>query len=142
VSSVAGAAADRDALALGASDGNLGNSGRIGLPDPGHPRSWCPVDRHGKSAKRAETRLTFASWSKTLSHFHQADDLGTGGAAVTLRVNAGHDPEYPLRSAGSAVGYYLQDGKEPPGQWAGKGAEALGLTGQVDPEAYRTCSAS
>jgi hypothetical protein len=56
---------------------------------------------------------------------------------VTLRVNAGHDPEYPLRSAGSAVGYYLQDGKEPPGQWAGKGAEALGLTGQVDPAVYR-----
>jgi hypothetical protein len=56
---------------------------------------------------------------------------------VTLRVNAGHDPEYPLRSAGSAVGYYLQDGKEPPGQWAGKGAEALELTGQVDPEVYR-----
>ena len=56
---------------------------------------------------------------------------------MTLRVNAGHDPEYPLRSAGSAVGYYLQDGKEPPGQWAGKGAEALGLTGQVDPEIYR-----
>ncbi|MGH3189652.1 MAG: MobF family relaxase [Streptosporangiaceae bacterium] len=56
---------------------------------------------------------------------------------MTLRVNAGHDPEYPLRAAGSAAGYYLQDGKEPPGQWAGKGAEALGLTGQVDPEAYR-----
>ena len=56
---------------------------------------------------------------------------------MTLRVNAGHDPEYPLRSAGSAAGYYLQDGKEPPGQWAGKGAEALGLTGQVDPEVYR-----
>ena len=57
---------------------------------------------------------------------------------MTLRVNAGHDAEYPLRSAGSAVGYYyLQDGKEPPGQWAGKGAEALGLTGQVDPEVYR-----
>ena len=74
---------------------------------------------------------------EALSHFHQADDLGTGGAAVALRVNAGHDPEYPLRSAGSAIGYYLQDGKEPPGQWAGKGAEALGLTGQVDPEVYR-----
>ena len=44
---------------------------------------------------------------------------------MTLRVNAGHDPEYPLRSAGSAVGYYLQDGKEPPGRWAGTGAEAL-----------------
>jgi hypothetical protein len=56
---------------------------------------------------------------------------------VTLRVNAGHDPEYPLRSAGSAAGYYLQDGKEPPGQWAGTGAEALGLTGQLDPEVYR-----
>jgi hypothetical protein len=54
-----------------------------------------------------------------------------------MRINAGHDPEYPLRSAGSAAGYYLQDGKEPPGQWAGKAAEALGLTGQVDPAVYR-----
>ena len=54
-----------------------------------------------------------------------------------LRVTAGHDIEYPLRSAGSAVAYYLQDGKEPPGVWAGTAAEALGLTGQVDPEVYR-----
>jgi TrwC relaxase len=74
---------------------------------------------------------------KSISHFHHVDDLGTGGAAVTLRVNAGHDIEYPLRSAGSAVGYYLQDGKEPPGQWAGTAAGALGLAGQVDPEVYR-----
>jgi conjugative relaxase-like TrwC/TraI family protein len=54
-----------------------------------------------------------------------------------LRVTAGHDIEYPLRSAGSAVAYYLQDGKEPPGVWAGTAAGALGLTGQVDPEVYR-----
>ena len=54
-----------------------------------------------------------------------------------LRVTAGHDIEYPLRSAGSAVAYYLQDGKEPPGVWAGTAAGALGLTGQVDPETYR-----
>jgi conjugative relaxase-like TrwC/TraI family protein len=54
-----------------------------------------------------------------------------------LRVTAGHDIEYPLRGAGTAVGYYLQDGLEPPGVWAGKAAEAMGLTGQVDPETYR-----
>jgi hypothetical protein len=54
-----------------------------------------------------------------------------------LRINAGHDPDYPLACAGSAVGYYLQDGKEPPGVWAGAGAAALGLTGQVDPGQYR-----
>ena len=54
-----------------------------------------------------------------------------------LRVTAGHDIEYPLRGAGTAVGYYLQDGQEPPGVWAGKAAEAMGLTGQVDPETYR-----
>jgi conjugative relaxase-like TrwC/TraI family protein len=54
-----------------------------------------------------------------------------------LRVTAGHDVEYPLRGAGTAVGYYLQDGNEPPGVWAGKAAEAMGLTGLVDPEAYR-----
>ena len=52
-------------------------------------------------------------------------------------MTAGHDIEYPLRSAGSAVAYYLQDGKEPPGVWAGTAAGALGLTGQVDPEVYR-----
>jgi hypothetical protein len=54
-----------------------------------------------------------------------------------LRVTAGHDVEYPLRGASTAVGYYLQDGKEPPGVWAGKAAEAMGLTGLVDPEEYR-----
>jgi conjugative relaxase-like TrwC/TraI family protein len=54
-----------------------------------------------------------------------------------LRVTAGHDIEYPLCSAGSAVAYYLEDGKEPPGVWAGTAAGALGLTGQVDPETYR-----
>src|ERR1035437_4690748 len=30
------------------------------------------------------------------------------------------------------MSYYTADG-EPPGQWAGKGAAALGLSGQVDP---------
>ena len=30
------------------------------------------------------------------------------------------------------MSYYTASG-EPPGQWAGKGAAALGLTGQVDP---------
>jgi hypothetical protein len=43
-----------------------------------------------------------------------------------------------LRGAGTAVGYYLQDGLEPPGVWAGKAAEAMGLTGLVDPEEYRS----
>jgi TrwC relaxase len=38
---------------------------------------------------------------------------------------------------GSAVAYYLHDGQEPPGVWAGTAAGALGLTGQVDPEVYR-----
>ena len=41
-----------------------------------------------------------------------------------LRVTAGHDIEYPLCSAGSAVAYYLQDGKEPLGVWAGTAAGA------------------
>jgi hypothetical protein len=54
-----------------------------------------------------------------------------------LRVTAGHDIEYPLKGAGTAVGYYLQDGLEPPGVWAGKAAEAMGLSGRADPEVYR-----
>ena len=59
-----------------------------------------------------------------------------------LRVTAGHDIEYPLKGAGTAVGYYLQDGLEPPGVWAGRAARAMGLTGRVDPEVYRPCSGS
>jgi hypothetical protein len=75
---------------------------------------------------------------RSITPFHQIDDLGTDGDAEMLRVTAGHDIEYPLRSAGSAVAYYLQGGKEPPGVWAGTAAGALGLTGQVDPEVYRS----
>ena len=52
-------------------------------------------------------------------------------------LHAGHDVAYLTAGqyAGGCVGamsYYTAAG-EPPGQWAGKGAAALGLTGQVDP---------
>ena len=54
---------------------------------------------------------------------------------VTLHV--GHDVAYFTSGQGrggcaGAMSYYTAGG-EPPGQWAGKGAAALGLTGQVDP---------
>jgi conjugative relaxase-like TrwC/TraI family protein len=52
-------------------------------------------------------------------------------------LHAGHDVAYLTagqRAGGcaGAMSYYTVSG-EPPGQWAGKGAAALGLTGQVDP---------
>jgi conjugative relaxase-like TrwC/TraI family protein len=52
-------------------------------------------------------------------------------------LHAGHDVAYLTASqrAGGCAGamsYYTASG-EPPGQWAGKGAAALSLTGQVDP---------
>jgi hypothetical protein len=52
-------------------------------------------------------------------------------------LHAGHDVAYltvDQRAGGcaGAMSYYTASG-EPPGQWAGKGAAALGLTGQVDP---------
>jgi hypothetical protein len=52
-------------------------------------------------------------------------------------LHAGHDVAYLTagQHAGGCAGamsYYTAAG-EPPGQWAGKGAAALGLTGQVDP---------
>ena len=52
-------------------------------------------------------------------------------------LHAGHDVAYLTsgQHAGGCVGamsYYTASG-EPPGQWAGNGAAALGLTGQVDP---------
>jgi hypothetical protein len=50
---------------------------------------------------------------------------------------AGHDVGYfnAGRAGGcaGAMSYYARSG-EPPGQWAGRGAEKLGLTGQVDPD--------
>ncbi len=56
-------------------------------------------------------------------------------AIVTL--HKGHDVAYFTRGQGSggctgAMSYYTAVG-EPAGQWAGKAAAALGLTGQVDP---------
>ena len=52
-------------------------------------------------------------------------------------LHAGHDVAYLIsgQHAGGcadAMSYYTASG-EPPGQWTGKGAAALGLTGQVDP---------
>ena len=56
-------------------------------------------------------------------------------ANVTL--HAGHDVAYFTSGQGrggctGAMSYYTAAG-EPPGQWAGKGAAGLGLSGQVDP---------
>ena len=52
-------------------------------------------------------------------------------------LHAGHDVAYLTagqRTGGcaGAMSYYTASG-EPPGQWVGKGAAALGLTGRVDP---------
>src|SRR6516162_9200196 len=52
-------------------------------------------------------------------------------------LHAGHDVAYLTagQHAGGCAGamsYYTASG-EPPGEWAGNGAAALGLTGQVDP---------
>ena len=52
-------------------------------------------------------------------------------------LHSGHDVAYLTagQHAGGCAGamsYYTASG-EPPGQWAGKGAAALGLTGRVDP---------
>ena len=57
-------------------------------------------------------------------------------ANVTL--HAGHDVAYFTRGQGhggcaGAMSYYTAAG-EPPGEWAGKGAATLGLSGTVDPE--------
>jgi hypothetical protein len=51
---------------------------------------------------------------------------------------AGHDVGYfnaghGAASCAGAMAYYARSG-EPPGQWAGRGTQRLGLTGQVDPD--------
>jgi TrwC relaxase len=57
--------------------------------------------------------------------------------ATNVTLHAGHDISYLTSGQGAggcagAMSYYTAAG-EPPGQWAGKGTAALGLSGQVDP---------
>ena len=57
--------------------------------------------------------------------------------ATNVTLHAGHDVAYFTSGQGrggcaGAMSYYTAAG-EPPGEWAGKGAVALGLSGQVDP---------
>jgi hypothetical protein len=56
----------------------------------------------------------------------------------TVTLHAGHDVAYFTRGqdrggCAGAMSYYTAPG-EPPGQWSGKGAAALGLSGEVDPD--------
>jgi hypothetical protein len=58
--------------------------------------------------------------------------------SANVTLHAGHDVAYFTRGQGrggcaGALSYYTAAG-EPPGQWAGKGAAALGLNGEVDPD--------
>ena len=58
--------------------------------------------------------------------------------STNVTLHAGHDVAYFTRGQGrggcaGAMSYYTAAG-EPPGEWAGKGAVALGLTGTVDPD--------
>ena len=57
--------------------------------------------------------------------------------STNVTLHAGHDVAYFTSGQGrggcaGAMSYYTATG-EPPGQWAGKGAAALRLAGQVDP---------
>ena len=56
---------------------------------------------------------------------------------TNVTLHAGHDVAYFTSGQGrggcaGAMSYYIAAG-EPPGEWAGKGAAALGLSGRVDP---------
>ena len=53
-----------------------------------------------------------------------------------LRVRKGYDVDYYLDATAKGRDAYYTDAVaagEPPGLWYGRGAEALGLTGEVDP---------
>ena len=57
--------------------------------------------------------------------------------SANVTLHAGHDVAYFTSGQGrggcaGAMPYYTAAG-EPPGQWAGKGAATLGLSGQVEP---------
>ncbi len=58
-----------------------------------------------------------------------------------LRVRKGYDVDYYLdATAKGQDAYYtdaVEDGGEPPGIWYGRGAEALGLVGEVNPDVMK-----
>jgi hypothetical protein len=58
--------------------------------------------------------------------------------STNVTLHAGHDVAYFTSGqhrggCAGAMSYYTAAG-EPPGQWAGKGAATLGLSGTVDPD--------
>jgi hypothetical protein len=58
--------------------------------------------------------------------------------SANIALHAGHDVAYFTKGQGrggcaGVMSYYTAAG-EPPGEWAGQGAAALGLTGVVDPD--------
>ena len=66
--------------------------------------------------------------------------------STLVRLHAGHDVAYftsgqDRGGCAGAMSYYAA-ASEPPGQWAGKGAAALGLAGQIDPAVIGTCTST
>ena len=62
------------------------------------------------------------------------------GVVMVLRITRGYSPEYLLKEVATGRENYYTGAVaagEPPGRWWGAGAEALGLTGLVDPQDMR-----
>ncbi|MEU0938943.1 MobF family relaxase [Embleya sp. NPDC005971] len=61
---------------------------------------------------------------------------------MTLTIRAGSDPRYLTKAVATGSEHYylkaIEVGGEPPGVWAGAGAGALGLTGEVDAQVMTT----
>src|SRR5258708_7295995 len=55
---------------------------------------------------------------------------------MTVRVNSLSGAEAGAYYVVEAAGSYYLDPDEPPGRWFGEQAEALGLTGEIDPETF------
>ncbi len=54
---------------------------------------------------------------------------------MTVRVTTLKGPEAGAYHVEALGGYYL-DGDEPPGRWRGRGAEQLGLSGDIDDDTF------
>src|ERR1700761_6799983 len=52
-------------------------------------------------------------------------------------MHTGYDTAYLTDAVGAGADYYSGAAGEPPGYWWGRGAETLGLVGQVDAEVMR-----
>ena len=109
--------------------------------------SGSPADgwrAHAKCGAGSELRTRHPRAVGVVVNHAQALTQRDGEALRAVTTNTslakGRDPRYLTQDAGAGhaggTRYYTEAAGEPPGRWAGEGAAALGLAGEVDADGH------